>query len=268
MNLIIDNRETKIIEACNELISTSFSGSGIKYTLSNLDVGDVIISNKEGKEIIIFERKCVSDLLASIKDGRYLEQSFRLDKACEIPNHNIYYIVEGNILKNVNNNKIYSSILSLSFFKGFSVLKTDSPNDTAFMILQFFTKLIKEENKKIPYYNLLTSPSPSPSTSTYTSTIIQKKKSSNITTDNFAEIVLCQIPNVSNITAKAILSKFNNNLIFLIENLTKFPDCLDNIKENNRKISKLCISNIKKFLLHTFNDSTFNDTFIDIAINS
>jgi hypothetical protein len=117
------------------------------------------------------------------------------------------------------------------------------------MILQFFTKLLKEENKKIPYYSI--SPiGQQQNTSDYTSTIIQKKKNSNITTDNFAEIVLCQIPSVSNVTAKSILSRYNNNLIFLIESLTKDPTCLDNIKENNRKISKLCISNIKKFLLH------------------
>ena len=256
MNLIIDNRETKLIEACKTLISSSFKD--ITYTLSNLDLGDVIISNKDGKEVIVFERKCIPDLLASIKDGRYLEQSFRLDKACEIPNHNIYYIIEGNILKNSNNNMIYSSVLSLSFFKGFSVLRTDNQNETAFMILQFFTKLVKEENKKTPYYSISSSSIDCNVTEQqldngkvdYTTTIIQKKKNSNITTDNFAEIVLCQIPSVSNVTAKSILSRYNNNLIFLIESLTKDPNCLDNIKENNRKISKLCISNIKKFLLH------------------
>lgn len=247
MNLIIDNRETKLIEACKTFISSSFKH--IKYTLSNLDIGDVLITDKYGKEMIIFERKCVSDLLASIKDGRYSEQSFRLDKACHIPNHNIYYVIEGDVFKNPNNKMIYSSILSLSFYKGFSVFRTDNHNDSALMILQFFTKLLKE-NKKMPHYLTLSSNESENQSTNYPSVLIQKKKNSNITPDNFAEIVLCQIPYVSNITAKSILSRYNNNLNFLIESLRKDPTTLDNIKDNNKKISKLCIQNIKIFLLH------------------
>ena len=48
------------------------------------------------KLIILIERKSLNDLESSIKDGRYSEQSIRLNSS-EIHNHNIYYLIEGNI---------------------------------------------------------------------------------------------------------------------------------------------------------------------------
>ena len=90
----------------------------------NLDVGDFHIykNNKDLPDFII-ERKSINDLLSSIKDGRYNEQSFRLNNF-PIHNHNIYYLIEGSIeyIKNEQNKKIvYSSIFTISHFKGFSI---------------------------------------------------------------------------------------------------------------------------------------------------
>ena len=68
---------------------------------------------------MIFERKSLSDLIASIKDGRYNEQSLRLSE-CEVNNRNIYYIIEGNTMnfcnrQNETNQKmLFSSMLSIS----------------------------------------------------------------------------------------------------------------------------------------------------------
>jgi threonine dehydrogenase-like Zn-dependent dehydrogenase len=44
---------------------------------------------------MIIERKTLADLLASIKDGRYEEQSHRLKYASGFPSHNVLYIIEG-----------------------------------------------------------------------------------------------------------------------------------------------------------------------------
>ena len=59
-----------------------------KAEYENLTLGDIVISVKN--ELVIIERKTLKDLAASIKDGRYREQSFRLNE-CGCHNHNIIY---------------------------------------------------------------------------------------------------------------------------------------------------------------------------------
>ena len=83
--------------------------------------------------------------------------------------------------------------------------------------------------------------------------VIKKVKKENITPDNISEIMLCQIPGVSAVTAIAIMEKFNT-LSNLIKELEINPECLKNIsytstKGQSRKINKTCIVNIAKFLL-------------------
>ena len=63
--------------------------------------------------------------------------------------------------------------------------------------------------------------------------------------------MLMQIPGVSYNIAHKINHNFKN-LKFLIDNLEKNPNCLDNLKydgESNRKFSKSTINNIKEYLL-------------------
>ena len=54
----------------------------------NRDIGDFIIKTDTDEIIMIFERKSLADLVASIKDGRYSEQSFRLSEY-PLNNHSI-----------------------------------------------------------------------------------------------------------------------------------------------------------------------------------
>ena len=46
-------------------------------------------------------KKTVNDLLSSIVDGRYKEQSLRLDNY-NLHNHNIIYLIEGDMRNNDN----------------------------------------------------------------------------------------------------------------------------------------------------------------------
>ena len=59
---------------------------GYNYELvsSKLDLGDIIISTNEDEELMIIERKSLNDLASSIKDGRYAEQSYRLNGVVSI----------------------------------------------------------------------------------------------------------------------------------------------------------------------------------------
>ena len=73
MKLYIDNREPQsIIEILKLRISN--------FKLCNLDIGDYQILDDNDNIILIFERKSLNDLISSIKDGRYNEQSFRLSE--------------------------------------------------------------------------------------------------------------------------------------------------------------------------------------------
>jgi hypothetical protein len=78
-------------------------------------------------------------------------------------------------------------------------------------------------------------------------------KKENITPENIGEIMLCQIPGISSVTALTIMEKFKT-LSNLIKELELNPDCLKDITSTNtkgqtRKINKTSIANIVKFLL-------------------
>ena len=82
--------------------------------------------------------------------------------------------------------------------------------------------------------------------------VVKKVKKDNINTENFGQIILCQIPGISSTTALAIMKNYSTFPDF-IQKLQENPNCLDDVVyETNgktRKISKSCIANIKIFLL-------------------
>ena len=94
MFIKIDCRESDFMTNMNLL----FKEHSHEIQLESLPLGDIILLNKENSEKVIFERKSLYDLASSIKDGRYSEQSFRLNQ-CKIHNHNIIYIIEGDFEK-------------------------------------------------------------------------------------------------------------------------------------------------------------------------
>ena len=246
MKLLIDTREPK--EIINYLNSINNNKYNIEIT--NLEIGDYIIYDENlEKNVIIIERKSLNDLESSIKDGRYKEQGFRLD-ANELVNHNIYYLIEGNII-NYKNNKfketLYSSLLSISYFKGFSVINSINNIESAEIINGFVCKLLRENNKE-PYYK--NSDNLSQTKEDYTN-VIKTEKKANITSDNIHIIMLMQIPNVSHVSATTIINKYKTikDLVLSLEN---DGDCLNSLKleTSNRKISKNIIKNIKEYLLN------------------
>ena len=241
MKIIIDCREQSLFE--NLLPITS----EIVYEKKNLEIGDVVFESDEGKIMLIIERKTVDDLLSSLKDGRYVEQSFRLNALEEVPNHHIYYLIEGKLDR--KNEVVYSSMFSLSYFKGFSILKTANVSETAFMITQMAKKLLREKDKRLPYYTSITSiEEVKEETKTSYCTVLQKsKKSKNIQPDNFGEIILCQIPGVSSTTAILIMKHYK---LFknLLEDENKKVTLSTLVLDSKRKLSKTVVDNIILFV--------------------
>jgi hypothetical protein len=106
-------------------------------------------------------------------------------------------------------------------------------------------------NTNINTEDLLEDPSLKPSEKDYCS-VIKKVKKDNITIDNIGEIMLCQIPGISSVTALTIMSKYKN-LPNLIKCIQDDPLCLNDIcttdsNGKSRKISKTAISTIVKYL--------------------
>jgi ERCC4-type nuclease len=284
MIIKVDNREQELLKQINQLVLFTPSFKQLKVEVASLPLGDIIISD-DNEDKIIIERKCLNDLLASIKDGRYEEQSYRLN-GLEHHNHNIYYMIEGDVNKmnRFKDNKIdkltlYSAMVSLNYFKGFSVMRTFSVEESAVFICNTASKLSKSETSgKKAYFennkpnikqsvNLDVTNENEPSEQAGGEKIIieteqsdkdyinvvKKVKKENITPDNIAEIMLCQIPGISSVTAIAIMDKFKT-IPNLIQEVQQNEECLKDIsyintKGQTRKINKTSIVNIVKYLL-------------------
>jgi ERCC4-type nuclease len=240
----IDARERDLIS----LIQAKYDKD--KTVVEALPIGDFIIE-KNPTEKIVIERKSLADLLSSIKDGRYNEQSFRLN-GYPIHNHNIIYLIEGDISKiRIDREKqmIHSAIFSLNYFKGFSVMRTSNKEETATYICNCAQKMVKKEDHG---YFCEINICDTPPTQQYSSVVKQVKKE-NITPENIGEIMLCQIPGVSSTAALAVMKHFKYfpNLIADLQEVGE--SCLKSVSWENSKgqIKKLnapCCANIVKYL--------------------
>jgi ERCC4-type nuclease len=229
-----------------------------------LAIGDIILGDDTGLDIIIFERKTLYDLAASIRDGRYNEQSFRLDKE-GLHNHNIIYIIEGDIERyiekkgRVSRKTLISCMFSLLYYKGFSVFRTNSICETADIVVFFADKYYKtciNEKSRVPYYScceknqpilcpLPPPPLPPPSISTsshspptkgsddsddnekYCAALkSHKEKNEYITPDNINIIMLSCVPGISAKVATQLMREYKTiqNLLYQLE---KTPDILN-----------------------------------------
>jgi ERCC4-type nuclease len=157
MLIKIDYREKDLYTECVQTVTFNKYKTPIKIVTQSLPLGDIIICDDDGKEHIIIERKCLNDLAASIQDGRYKEQSFRLHN-CSIHNHNIYYLIEGDLryYKNsrVDKRSIISSFVSISHLKGFSLHRTTDMRESAEWIIQIAEKIGKDKSIPAFYSNM------------------------------------------------------------------------------------------------------------------
>ena len=292
MFIKVDSREKDLHAKMSFYISTIPAFRNLKVITESLPIGDVIISGNNNEDILIIERKTIIDLLSSIKDGRYEEQSYRLN-GTSLHNHNIIYVIEGDVNKmnmfretKFEKLTLYSAIFSLNYYKGFSVIRTFTLDETALFVCNCTSKLMKGEStdRKAFYPNKSSSLSNVINTITETTetiettnqesdenpeqsndagskeyiSLVKKVKKENITTDNIDEIMLCQIPGVSTATAVSIIKKFSN-IANLIKTLEENEKCLNDVTNVNnkgqcRKITKTSIANIVKFLLKKNNN--------------
>jgi len=250
MQIKVDIRENtliKLLKALNNDYEFNF-----EIIVERMDLGDISIWNGE-EELLLLERKQLSDLASSIKDGRYAEQSYRLN-GYSLHNHNIIYLVEGNISyyspkwSKVKPGTLYTTMFSLQYFKGFSVVRTFDITETAEFILRITDKLSRSKGK-IGYYHQ----DFQPKKENY-ARVVHKEKKKNITPENIGSIILSQIPGISNATSGALMNKFGS-LFQLLKALENDKHCLDKLmyttkRGQERRISKTSISNIIQYLFY------------------
>lgn len=243
MLIKIDSREEALKVEC---IMRMGPYRNIQIESESLHLGDAIIYDEKGEEKVIIERKTLNDLASSIKDGRYAEQSFRLN-GCSLENHHIYYLVEGNLLSynpkksRLEKKALLSSFTTISYFKGFSLHRTEDIGESAEWLLSCADKIRRNkktisEKKDGEYIN-----------------VASRVKKDNITKENISSIMLSQIPSVSASVAIAVMNKYSN-MVSLIEELKENPQALDDIyietkQGKQRKISKTSQANIYNFLI-------------------
>jgi len=230
MELVIDHRETKL----KELFSNE---DDICY--ENLEYGDVIFKYDK-KDIIVIERKTLTDLAASIKDGRLRNQKLLL--LSKVSRDNLYYVIEGGLdfsdndsyVSGISKKALITSVLNTMIRDGIKTLQTKNLQDTANLILSMRKRLVEHPEK-------------------YTTACIMEKQVLKAPTDNIFQRQLMQIPGISNTISKVLLAKYESMKHFYEvydgKSLEQIKEDMSTIKIDNRKISSAVIENI---LVHMF----------------
>lgn len=154
--LIIDIRENKLIDLIKIKLPT------LSYQTTSLPIGDIIIRHIEDNITyeIILERKCLTDMIASIKDGRYKEQKIRLLSEITTSSNKvkIAYLLEGStheLRLQQDKSILIGSVISSIFRDNIPILQTSSLHDTLYLIQRLNERLIKDYKDFFPNTNYI-----------------------------------------------------------------------------------------------------------------
>jgi crossover junction endonuclease MUS81 len=197
VSILIDSREHQLYERLKE--------SPFTIEQKQLDIGDIHLVKDDF--YIILERKTFADFAASLKDGRYREQKYRL-KESQAP---VAYLLEGvpNIPElSVMNQSVYgiqpsafiSAILHTSFREGFHMFFASDMEETMRWILELAKRLEKDSgNFKIQeggnYIEMIRP---------------KQQKIKHITPELCQSMILMQIPGISSRLATELIQKFGS----------------------------------------------------------
>ena len=251
IEIVLDERERDLFAAMQGITT----GISIKHEV--MPIGDAALClcppGTDAPTLLqIYERKSVSDLLASIQDGRYKEQSFRMLGSLPLPPHNMVYLIEGPLVKDAKRRqRVFSAMTSIQYFKGMSVMRTGSVAETAELLLRTAEKIERDWNDPVKQKERSQTNPVGYATVVATGGSVAAIKSDNITPDNIGELLLSTIPGISTVTAKAILQRFGtfgNLMKELLDNPT--GSLFEEIRnEGGRRINASCINNLRRFLL-------------------
>jgi len=204
-NIQIDVREHDLIEYCVT--------NNIPHQTGALQVGDIILSTEGEACVLIFERKTIADLAASIKDGRYREQKQRLKST--YPFHRITYIIEGSTrglkaekVAGMPSKALMSALISSRYRDGFQVIHTVDVTDTMWYLLQIRDRMGEKTTFDTEHGG------------EYSAALrVKTKKIDNLTPELVYRMQLSQIPSISMLIAAEIVKMYPSmgKLILAIE---------------------------------------------------
>lgn len=219
----VDFRESDLIHELQK--------RGITFNTKNLEIGDIQVRSTSGN-LLVFERKTVSDLAASIKDGRYREQKQRM--LASVPAKNITYVIEGgnSMMRSshgLSEDTFQGAFINCMYRDGVHVVFTKDSSETASWIVGVSHRCDKYDVVGSQEYHHQCK--------------VKTKKIDNITPDTCFLLQLCQIPGVSQKIAEIIRDKYGN-MRTLITSLSGSATPLSDLTSlpmiGDKKATKIC----------------------------
>ncbi len=243
--IIVDSREKSLFGILKDRDLDIYSDK-IEILKEQLDIGDIHLSfsHNNNNYLYIYERKTNSDLIASIKDGRYKEQKLRLMASGA---SSLNYIIEGDMitsLKNKNNQKITTGAYIHSIYRDkINVIFTSDLEDTSTFLLLMASKIIDKPDNFIGIIN-----NNDVNSHNYIDYCkIKTEKNKNIDKNTCYLLQLSQIPSISKEIAKNISNKYPS-LVSLISALNESEDKIGLLMKID-KIGKTKAATIIEYLL-------------------
>lgn len=242
--LVLDTRELSLI--------SHISASNCEYSVQQLDLGDIVIYIDNNLRYI-YERKTLSDLQASIKDGRYVEQKGRLlQYKADNPGVTIVYIIEGhnklNDIEMIYGSSTAGAIISLTHIYNFMTIFTANTEDTAAYITGIYGRILKNPEKFAANYAI--------NSEILTANLITKRRKDNISKDNIINLILSQIPGIS-ATRAGIVAHNHKSIAGLYTKFAELGSDIDSMiaylselkgADNSRRLGKSAATNIANTL--------------------
>lgn len=247
--LIVDHRERAVADCLvrqqEQEDEKREQKTSLQLRVAALDLGDFqiveheFIEQEEQKEEeetmktrprVIFERKTLADMCASIKDGRYREQKARIFGSGLVDNNKegarVVYILEGcasydrdlrrvSVENGLNSSTLQSCVHNLMFRDGIFVVFATDVQDTASFLRETWKRYRQQSSRTATARNNgvavgATSNNSDAITSALVGAAAHAKRNRNITHRTCFLMQLCQFPGVSEKTALAISDKWGS----------------------------------------------------------
>lgn len=246
VNLDIDHRESYLIEALRSL--------KVEFSTCNLDVGDILLKYND-RVICIIERKTLSDLDQSIKDGRYKDQKQRMFNNYE--RNTVMYIIEGDAFIEPNTSyktkyqvsyeRLQGSIINMMIRDNIKVMCVENVIATAKFIAEMYYRVSKDPIKYINTNNM-------DNNIMHAITSIKHTRNSCITPATFPESALSLIPGVSPSIAGKVFELYGT-----LQNMIKLcneKEIADIKTQSGRRIGNKVAKRIVEFIRFEKNETT------------
>ena len=249
LKIIIDNRENSLIKVIKQKKPKLRS----LLEINNLPVGDILISDKDDKIILVIERKTWTDLSKSITDGRYRNQKDRLISFSlnnNLRRDQIMYLIEGEYGERKGKllyTTLKSACVNLQIRDGFRIYFTESIDDTALFIEKIINCLYKYQPYSI---DIINNNNESNQNNFYKSLSIVKKD--NLTPEITYMNQLAIIPGLSIKKVQSIISIYPN-WITLINALNNSNN--GDILKNCKGIGQVLSEKIYRYIIIPSNSS-------------